>query len=90
MNNSFDVNVIKESGDVEEYYGGDKVAFDSCLSMVDKAEGGVSGVVVVSRSKLGVGEDVEGVGIGEDASGDNFFQELTTALEEADGVVGFG
>jgi len=73
VDDSFDVNVIEESGDVEEYNGGNKVGFDSCLSMVDKTEGGVGGAVVVLRSELGVGEDVEGVGIRKDMPGNNFF-----------------
>jgi len=46
--------------------------------------------VVVAGSKLGVRENIIGVGIREDASGDDLLEELSTTFEKADGAIGFG
>jgi len=46
--------------------------------------------VVVTRPELGGGENVEIVRVGKDAFGNDFFQELTAALKEADRAIGLG
>jgi len=89
LGDAFDVDVIEKPRDIEEDDGGDEVAFDGGLCVVNQAEGGVRGAMVVAGSKLGVGEDVEGVGVREDASGDDFLEKLPTTLQEADGAVCF-
>jgi len=47
VDDSFDVNIIEESRDVEEDDGGDEVAFNGGLGVVYKAESCIGCAVVV-------------------------------------------
>ena len=89
LGDAFDINVVEETQDIEEENGGDKVALDCSLCVVDQAKGSVCGAVVVAGSELEVGEDVIGVGVGEDTTGDDLLKELTAAFKKADGAIGF-
>ena len=55
-----------------------------------KAKGSVRRTVVVAGSELGMGEDIESMGIGKDPLRDDFLKELSVAFEKADRAVGFG
>ena len=55
LDDAFDINIIEESRDVEEDDRGDELALDHHLGVVDKAEGGVGGAMIVTGSELGVG-----------------------------------
>ena len=55
LDDSFNINIIEESGDIEKDDGGNELALDRCLGVVYKAEGSVGGAVVIPGSELGVG-----------------------------------
>ena len=74
LDNAFNIDVIKESRDVEEDNGCDKLAFDSRLSLMYKAKGGVRSTVVIARSELGRGKDVEGVSVRENPLGNDLLE----------------
>jgi len=85
-----DVDVVKKPLNVEEENGCNVTALYSSLCIMSKAERRVNGAVVVTRSKLGWGKDVEGMCIRENALGDNLLEKFAAAFEQADQLIGLG
>jgi hypothetical protein len=77
---TFDVNVIEETRNVEKDQGTDAPSFDAGLGVVDDTHCGIDGTMVVPAVKLVRVDEVVGVGLVHDASGDDLLQELTATL----------
>jgi hypothetical protein len=80
--------VVEKALDVKKEKGGGEATRHSSAGRVDHRMNCINGTMIVPGPELGRGKDVVGVGVLQDASRDDPFQELAAALQQRNGPVG--